>query len=407
MDKKFTLDSPSPTYRLQTKKPHVFILILLISFGTTGASIFSPAIPVIVDEFNISASIAQLSITIYMLGYAIGQLVYGPIANRFGRKPALYCGIVIALIGAIFCSISGYLDNYSLMLWGRLITALGSGGGLGLVFTIINDYFYETHARKITAYVTLAFAIISGIAIALGGVLVTHFGWESCFYFLIGYSIVLLYLCKFLPETSTSFDKGATNLSTMLSRYATTFKSKTLICYSMMFGMGTMFIYLFITSAPLIATNVLHFSPRSYGFLNLIPASGFIFGNVLTARITSYVTIRKAMNIGFVILFVGVVLFFILLVLMNLVNIYTLFIPAFIVYMGVPLIYSNGSVIAINVLTDKPSAASVMSFINISSGFVGLGFLGLSPYSQYITLPSLFLAGLIFLAFLFWITRRN
>ncbi len=389
------------------KKPHTFILILLISFGATAASIFSPAIPVVVNEFNVSVSIAQLLITIYMFGYAIGQFIYGPLANRFGRKPALYSGIIIALIGSLLCVTAGILNHYVLLLWGRLITALGAGCGLNLVFTIINDYFYEFHARKITAHVLLAFAIIPGIAVALGGVLVSSFGWESCFYFLSGYSILLLYLCRRLPETSTIYDKTATNVLVMISRYKKVFKSKPLICCSFMFGTATIFIYTFIASAPLIAIDVLHVSPSSYGFLNLIPASGYVLGNVFAARIASSMTTWKAMNIGFIIICIGVIGFFTLLVLIGLVNIYTLFFPVFVVYLGIPLIYSNGSVLALRSVSDKASAASVMSFINISNGFIGLGCLVMIPLAQYMSLPTIFLGGLLLLSVFFWITRRQ
>src|SRR5579864_6635516 len=93
---------------MQTKSQlPFFTLLLLISFASVNAVLFTPALPNITHFFGISEDIAQQTITWFLIGYAVGQLIYGPIANRFGRKHALYTGIGIQIISSLFCVVAG------------------------------------------------------------------------------------------------------------------------------------------------------------------------------------------------------------------------------------------------------------------------------------------------------------
>src|SRR5690349_18525902 len=106
--------------------PSFLTLLLMISFASVNAVLFTPALPAIADFYAISDSEAQLTITLFLIGYAVGQLIYGPIANRFGRKPALYAGIILQIISSLLCVFAGIIHVYSILVLGRLFLALGS-----------------------------------------------------------------------------------------------------------------------------------------------------------------------------------------------------------------------------------------------------------------------------------------
>src|SRR5262245_16122030 len=129
-------------HRLNQKEPHIFILIIISSFASMGAIIFAPALPAIAQYFHISQGHSQLTITLFLLGYSIGQLIYGPLANRFGRKPAFYIGIAIATVGSLISIASEPLHSFNALILGRLLEALGSSAGLVISFTVINDHYY-------------------------------------------------------------------------------------------------------------------------------------------------------------------------------------------------------------------------------------------------------------------------
>src|SRR5579862_7081688 len=115
----------SQQHRLNQKEPHILILIIMSSFASMGAIIFAPALPEIAQYFHISQGHSQLTITLFLLGYAVGQLIYGPLANRLGRKPAFYIGIVIATIGSVVSIVSEPLHSFGFLIFGRMLEALG------------------------------------------------------------------------------------------------------------------------------------------------------------------------------------------------------------------------------------------------------------------------------------------
>src|SRR5262245_5450852 len=113
-----------------SEHPSFFTLILLISFASVNAVLFTPALPAIAHYFNVTNDTAQLTMIWFLVGYTLGQLAYSPFANRYGRKPALFLGIGLQIISSVLCVISGYLHLYFILITGRFLLALGSGVGL-------------------------------------------------------------------------------------------------------------------------------------------------------------------------------------------------------------------------------------------------------------------------------------
>jgi DHA1 family bicyclomycin/chloramphenicol resistance-like MFS transporter len=139
-----------------------FILLPLISFASVNAVLFTPALPDITHFFAIKASLAQQTITWFLIGYALGQLVYSPMANRYGRKPALYVGIGLQIISSLACVLAGVLHVFWLLVIARFLQALGSGVGLKMSYTLLNDCYEPKVAGQKISYLMLAFAITPG-----------------------------------------------------------------------------------------------------------------------------------------------------------------------------------------------------------------------------------------------------
>lgn len=394
----------SDLYKLNVKRPSLLTLIVLISFGSIGAALFTPAIPTIIRVFDTSVSFAQLTVTLYLIGYSIGQLFYGPLARIWGRKPALYFGISIAMVASLLCALSGPLHSFRLLLIGRLIMSLGSSVGLSLTFLIISDYFYEKHARKITAYTMLAFAVVPGVSIAVGGFLVTYLNWESCFYFLTLYAGFALYLVYRLDETGPG--KESTGFKAIIKNYKRDFKNPVLLIYSILIGSSTAFVYIFAATAPIIVISVMGVRPDKFGLLNLIPASGYFIGNFLAARLANYFETKTVLQWGFGVMGVGVIVLFALFW-SGVENVYSLFFPVFILYLGIPLLYSNAAVLATFRVKDKPNASSIMSFINIGLAFVGIMIIEVIHGNPAHVLTAVFLGIFLFVLGLYILSYRR
>lgn len=189
------------TLKKASERPVLAILLFIVSFPSVLAVLYTPALPTIVQKMGISEAQAQATLSVFLIGYAIGVLPYGPLSNCFGRKKALYAGAWIALFGACLAIMATALSCFWMLILGRFITAFGCSAGLKIAFTIIGDLYEKKEATKKTSAIILAFAIAPNLAIAIGGFLTQFFGWKSCFYFMSLYCCLILFLATRLPET--------------------------------------------------------------------------------------------------------------------------------------------------------------------------------------------------------------
>lgn len=341
-----------------------FTLLLLISFASVNAVLFTPALPDIANFFKVSESIAQRTVTWFLIGYILGQLVYGPIANRFGRKPALYTGIILQILSSFLCIYAGTVHVFSLLLLGRFLLAIGSGVGLKMTFTLVNECHDAESASKLVSYLMLAFAFTPGLSVALGGILNAHFGWTSCFYAGALYGLTLLILVTRISETKTVLDYDALKLNHLLSSYAKQFKNKTLVSGGLVMGASTSFIYVFAAVAPFIAMPLFHMTSSEYGLANLLPPIGLFIGSLISAKLTSRCPLNQLIKIGIQISIVGV-LFMFLALFFKLQPIIFLFYSVIVIYFGLCFIIANSSSLALRAVEDKAHGSAVMSFVNM------------------------------------------
>lgn len=381
-------------HRLEQKEPHIIILIIMSSFASMGAIIFTPALPEIGQYFHISQGHSQLTISLFLLGYAIGQLIYGPLANRFGRKPAFFIGVFISTLGSLFSILSEPFQSFSLLIFGRVLEALGSSAGLVISFTIINDHYYPEQSRRVVAYMMLSFAIIPGIATFIGGILVTHFHWISCFYFLLLYGLLLGVAASSLKETATSLSKHALRFKQIKKSYVIAFKNNLLRSFTFFFGLSGMCVYIYAATTPFITINYLKISPQTYGLYGLLPYIGTALGSLVSARLSSILSVKTLMKIGLIIdvivsLALGMFFYF------NFINLWILILCGFCFMFGNCIIVGNGASVATSKVDDKAMASAVMNFINVSMPMLGTFVIALIPGSALLKLPLSFFCAMI------------
>lgn len=374
--------------KIQSKQFFLF-LMLLISFGSVSAVLFTPALPQISHYFRISENTAQLTVTVFLIGYALGQLLYGPLANRYGYKPAIYIGISGEIIGAVFCILASPLHLFWLLVAARLLMALGASVGLKMTFTLAAAAYHEKKAAVTVSYLMTGFAIMPSLSVALGGFLTLHFGWESCFYLLVFYGLLLMGLNFLAPDLPQKLEPDALRVREILRKYLRKIKNSQLMLGAVLMGVSTAFVYLFAALAPFLTMNYLQLTPAQYGLWNLITPIGLIIGSQMSAVLAKQFAPIKVLSLGILLIFLGVLPLF-LLFLFNVMAAWALFFPMIIIYCGIAFIFPNASVIAMQHVTDKPSAAAMMSFINM--GVATMAVLTAGALRQtWLLLPSVFL----------------
>lgn len=373
-----------PTQKYTEKQPKqanllMITLVLMISFATFNALLFTPALPNIARYFSITNSIAQLTITVFLVGYAIGQLFYGPLANRFGRKPSLYIGISIQIVSSFLCILAGIIHSFFLLVSARFFLAIGSGVGLTIAFTLVNEFYEPKVANEKIAYLLISPFIMTGLSIALGGILNHHFGWMSCFYAGIVYGLVLLFLTTRLTETSIP-DPKALKFKYLIKTYFGQLQKPALIVGALLMGGATCFYYIFTTLAPFIAIDSLGMSSSKYGLASILPPIGSVFGAIISAQLAKKYSYSYGLRLGIFIAVISVILMILITWLIPRNPFLTLFFPVFFICVSVSLIYSNASTLAMSNTSDKAHGSAIMSFINLM--FSTLAILSLSLFSS-------------------------
>lgn len=384
----------------------LMILLILASFASVCAVLYTPALPDIATFLKISDNQAQKSLSLFLVGYAFGNLPWGPIANRFGRKSATIFGLYLAIIGILITLLIKIYPYTWILNLGRLITALGASVGIKMAFTYISDLYSKEERTLKIAYLMLSFALVPGLAIVCGGLLTKLFGWYSCFYAMLIYTAISLVLTRKLPETLKKEHIIPLKVHTIIEGYSLAFKNKILIKASFMMGCATTFIYLFASLAPFIGINELGLKPEAYGFYNFIPSIGMVLGFYLTQFLQNKFSCFNQIKLGIIIStsFVTILAIFFVL---KIIHPLTLFIPMPGVYVGLSLIFANTSSLAISEVPNKSNASAMTNFLNMGFCVTSLFVAEALPYKASFLLPILYIILCITMIGLFVGLKKN
>ncbi len=378
-------------YRLDTKKPHIICLLLLISFPSVAAILISPALPVIAQYYGVDPGSAEQLITIFLVGYMLGQLIYSPFANRFGRKKATYIGIGIYLISCVICLFAIYIHSLEVLIIGRFLMALGSSVGMIITFTIINDFYHPEQSHTVTSYTVLSYAFMPALAIAIGGFITSAFSWIVCFYFCLIYGFIILIAVMQLPETLIEKEFGALKIRSISKNFNKAFKNWKLVVFSIISGLTGALIYVIASGGPFIGIKIIGLKPVIYGLFILIPYLGQFLGSLTSGWLSKKLPIYQTIALAYACIIIGVI-FMLISFALQWINILTLLAPLTFIMFGIPMILSGSTVKALTNFDDKATGASAMSFIMMFIAFCFNFALTLLPAKNALMMPIIFAA---------------
>jgi MFS family permease len=388
------------------KKPHILALILLIGFPSVSVVLISPALPLISQVFHITASYAQQIIFLFIIGYALGQLLYPPFANRYGRKVAIYLGLALYFMSLFLCFIGIHWYSFPMILIGRFGMALGSAVGMVISFTLINDVYQPKQARSIIGYTVLSYAFMPAVGIFIGGWVTHLFSWKACFNAYGIWGLIVLLATFTLPETLDKAKRKPIHIGKLLQHYLASLGHWQLVIFSVIYGLMASFIYVTASAAPFVAVNRIGMTAAHYGTLILLPYGGQLIGALIAGRMSQKLTGYQIMRLGYSLTIAGCIALFICF-LLNCVTVWSLFIPLFFVMMGLPITYSAVAVMAMAGAEDKASSSAVMSFITMVICYGVSILLIWIPTQHVMTMPIIFLIIAVLAMLAFWDAKRR
>jgi DHA1 family bicyclomycin/chloramphenicol resistance-like MFS transporter len=261
----------------------LLLVAAMAAIGPVSIDMYLPGFPAIEHEFGVRG--VETTMAAYLVGIAVSQLFYGPISDRFGRKPPLYFGFALYALGAAGCALASSMPALTLM---RVVQALGGSAGFVIGRAIVRDRCEPHEAARAFSLLMMIAALGPVLAPVAGGFVVTHFGWRATFVFQVALGLVLLAATHFaLRESRPESAVTPLNLANVLRTYLRLSKDRRLIGYSMVggFGMGALFSY--VTGAPTVLTQRFELSPQQFGLL--IGLNGLAF---MTASRLNMIALR-------------------------------------------------------------------------------------------------------------------
>ncbi|MBI4290664.1 MAG: multidrug effflux MFS transporter [Betaproteobacteria bacterium] len=294
-------------------KPHTasftFLLGILVALGALSTDIFVPALPELAAVFRADVATVQQSATTFFIGVACGQLVYGPISDRYGRRPPLLAGLALFVAASVFCAGSTSIEQ---LISGRFVQGLGVSAAPVLARSIVRDLYAWDEAARALALMGIVLGLSPILAPFASTALLAAGGWRSIFWALSAISVAMLAFVAFgLPETASHARKLNGNGSgygkggplALVHNFVFLLGERRYLAYMAVTCIILTGIYAFVSSAAFVIVHALGYSPREFALCFAIVAIGNILGAIASSRLVMRYGMDRMIRIGTVLAF--------------------------------------------------------------------------------------------------------
>lgn len=289
---------PAPSNRLL-----LGLLAAITAAGPIAMNIYLPALPRVQAYFGTSVAEVNLTVSLPLIAFAIGVFVYGPVSDRFGRRPVILGGQLVFALGNLLCL---FAPSFGMLLAGRVVQALGTSAGLVVARAMLGDLYGREKMARMLAYLTMIIVIGPTVSPLIGGFVTEAFGWHALFGLLLATNFVILAVVwRFLPETRSDADRrqGASGLARMSLAVV---RQPTFLGLALQSGMIFSVFLAFISIVPYVMVSLGH-SSTEYGLWYLAVAIGYFLGNWVVTRFATRAGLRRLIEMGMAIQLVSAV----------------------------------------------------------------------------------------------------
>lgn len=274
----------------------ILTLAAAVALGPLSTDMYLPALPRMTDDLNTSVDQMQLTLSVFFAGFAVAQLLYGPLADRFGRKPIMLAGLAIFSFASIGCAMAETVEQ--LMVY-RFIQALGACGGPVLGRTMVRDIHGPEKAAPVLALIGTIMALAPAIAPVFGGGLIIWFDWPAIFLFLAFFGFVLMAVYGLKVQESLKEEyKKPFNLTTVMTSYKRLLKHREYIGYTLSCSFVYSGLFCFLSASSFVLINYFGVAEEHFGLYFALVVCGYVIGTQLVQRFSVYMGQRKMLMQG-------------------------------------------------------------------------------------------------------------
>lgn len=279
-----TAPSPAPADRPRRRSVELIVILgAMTAFAPLSIDMYLPAFPELQRVFATDAGQVQTTLASFFVAFALGQVAYGPLADRFGRKPPLYAGLGFFVLASLGCALATDIDQLAAL---RFLQALGAGAGVVVARAMVRELFPPDEAVAVFSRLMLVIGVAPMLAPLLGGYLLLWFGWQSIFLTLALFGLLCLLLVAIrLPESLAAENVRPLSASGVVLGYSALLTDRRFLGPALVGGLSVAGMFAYITASPFVFIEVLGVPTEAYGWLFGINAFGFIAASQLNARL--------------------------------------------------------------------------------------------------------------------------
>lgn len=281
----------------QTLRPIAIVLLTaLVALGPISTDVYLPSLPSIGRYFAVDQAKTQLTLSVFLLGFAASMLIYGPLSDRFGRRPVLMGGIVLFAAASALCAVAPGIEA---LIGARFLQALGACAGPVLCRAVVRDVFGASGAARVLSYLSAAVALAPAIGPVIGGAVESWLGWRAQFWGLAVYGVLgLAATAALLPETNRHRDPGAFHPFAMARTYKMLIGHRRYFGFVLVATFAYSGIFCFISGSSFVFIDVLGLSPTQFGLCFGIIVIGYIVGAITGGRLTKRLGVDRMVLMG-------------------------------------------------------------------------------------------------------------
>jgi DHA1 family bicyclomycin/chloramphenicol resistance-like MFS transporter len=373
------ISEPATTpHRAQPAMPAIWLLTLLTGVGPFTMQVLIPVLPSLAAHFSVPYASAQLTLTVYLAGIAIGQLIYGPLSDRYGRKPLLLAGLCIYLVGSVAAALA---PSIGWLVVARAAQAAGACAGMVMTRAMIRDVFPRDQAASKIGFVMMGMTVAPMMAPLVGAELAALFGWRATMVACVVFGLALPWLVwRRLGETLRD-PQALPGILGMGRAYLRIFANPTFSCYAVVTACSSGVFFAFMAGAPRVLVEGLGHTARTYALAFMAISLSFALGSYLAGRYSARLGVTRMLKAGLIATTAGALLSLVTLLTMPL-SVVMFFLPMALVGIGNGISQPNSLAAAISVQPKLAGTASgvvgaaqmsVGALMTLLAGFVETG----------------------------------
>jgi DHA1 family bicyclomycin/chloramphenicol resistance-like MFS transporter len=336
-----------PAHPYQRSRFHYYELIVLMgvlqAFAPLSIDMYLPSMPLLETVFHATTAQVQITLVTFLLGYALGQSLYGPLTDRFGRKPPLYWSLTLFVISSAACALTTSVNVLSAF---RFLQAIAACGGAVVSRAMVRDLFPPHDLRRIFSMLVLVLGVSPVVAPFIGGYLLVWFGWKSIFLTQASLGALTLVAMHFrLAESLPKEHERPLHMGRVIASYKYLLEDRTFLGSSLVCGFSSAGMFAYIASAPFVFINIYKLPPQQFGWLFGAIAAGMIASSQVNGHMPRRIPIWQVLRAANLIQF-GSGLAVLLTAVTGFGGMIGIFAPVFVYMCAAGFVFPNGNAIA-------------------------------------------------------------